>query len=222
MFRISIQSFLIVITMAFVLAPAVSFANDVYSPGPGAVCDKVGQACFDSYGASIGITKDEFGQAAADKLQDSIEEVGDDWDPTEFTMSDGVSCNTTKKVCEDSSGNMDKKMTITLFGNTAVNNKKADDSEVKAVIEGHCKLYNKKSDNNKYKGPCKIKQKMSDTSNEFVVKLDDGETYRFTEESSGYKVETPEGMSKNMATMTDHGDKAVFKWGKWQLTAKEN
>jgi hypothetical protein len=124
MFRISIQSFLIVINMAFVLAPAVSFANDVYSPGPGVVCDKVGQACFDSYGASIGIIKDEFGQAAADKLQYSIEEVGDDWDPTEFTMSDGVSCNTTKKVCEHSSGNMDKKMTITLFGNTAVKNKK--------------------------------------------------------------------------------------------------
>ncbi len=206
--------------LALLLVPAVSFANDVYSPGPGAVCDKVGQACFDKEGASIGITKDEFGQTAADKLASAIEEVGDDWDPTEFTLSDGVSCNTTKKVCEDSSGEMATKMTIALFGNTAVNN--SEGSTKKTVAEGQCKLYNKKSDNNKFKGSCTIGQKVSDDSTEYVIKLGDGETYRFEKMAEGYQVETPEGMSNNLATMTDHGDKAVFKWGKWQLTAKVN
>lgn len=206
--------------LALLLVPAAAFANDVYSPGPGAVCDKVGQACFDKEGASIGITKDEFGQAAADKLADSIEEVGDDWDPTEFTMSDGVSCNTKTKVCEDSDGEMDTKMTITLFGNTAV--KSSKDSTKEVVAEGQCKLYNKKSDNNKYKGSCEIKQIISDDSTEYVIKFGDSETYSFKKMANGYQVETPEGMSKNMATMTDHGDKAVFKWGKWQLTAKVN
>jgi len=104
---------------------------------------------------------------------------------------------------------------------------KQDSSSTKAApetasVEGHCKLYNKKSDNNKYKGSCTIKQKMSDDSNKYVIKLGNGETYKFTEQSNGYQVETPEGMSNNMATITDHGDKAVFKWGKWELTAKEN
>jgi len=89
-------------------------------------------------------------------------------------------------------------------------------------VDGHCKLYNKKSDHNKYKGSCTIKQKMTDDSNKYVIKLGNGETYKFTEQSNGYQVETPEGMSNNMATITDHGDKAVFKWGKWELTAKEN
>lgn len=89
-------------------------------------------------------------------------------------------------------------------------------------IDGHCKLYNKKSDNNKYKGSCMIKHKTSDDLNRYVIKLDNGDTYKFTEQNNGYEVETPEGMSNNMATMTDHGSKSVFKWGKWQLTAKEN
>ncbi|MEM7008847.1 MAG: YcgJ family protein [Thermodesulfobacteriota bacterium] len=209
-----------ILLMALILAPAISFAAEVYSPGPGAVCDKVGQACFDKEGASIGITKDEFGQEAADKLMKNIEEVGNDWDPTRFTMSDGVSCNTTKKVCDDSYGHLDKQMTKTLFGEDAVED--AQSSVTKASVEGHCKLYNKKSDNNKYKGPCKIKQKMSADMNEYLIKFDDGNKYVFIQSPEGYKVETPDGMSKNMATMTDHGDKAVFKWGKWQLTAKEN
>jgi hypothetical protein len=90
------------------------------------------------------------------------------------------------------------------------------------VIDANCKLYNKKSDNNKYKGSCTIEHKMSDDLNVYVIKFNNGDTYKFTEQSSGYQVDTPEGMSKNMATMTDHGDKSVFKWGKWKLTAQEN
>jgi len=93
---------------------------------------------------------------------------------------------------------------------------------ITATVDGHCKLYNKKSDNNKYKGNCTIKQKMTDDTNKFVITLDNGDVYKFIEESNGYQVNTPEGTSKNMATMTDHGSKAVFKWGKWELTAKEN
>ncbi len=98
----------------------------------------------------------------------------------------------------------------------------AKSEPVTATVEGHCKLYNKKSDNNKYKGSCTIKQKMTDDSNKFVIKLGNGDTYKFIEQSNGYEVHTPEGVSKNTATMTDHGNKAVFKWGKWKLTAKQN
>ena len=93
---------------------------------------------------------------------------------------------------------------------------------ITATVDGHCKLYNIKSDHYKYKGSCKIKQKLSDDLNKFVIKLNNGDTYKFIEQGNGYQVKTPEGASNNMATMTDHGNKAVFKWGKWELTAKEN
>ncbi|MGB3365678.1 MAG: hypothetical protein WBB48_12960 [Thermodesulfobacteriota bacterium] len=93
---------------------------------------------------------------------------------------------------------------------------------ITAKVDGHCKLYNKKSDHNKYKGSCTIKQKMTDDSNKFVITLGNGDVYKFIEQGNGYQVKTPEGTSNNMATMTDHGSKAVFQWGKWELTAKEN
>jgi Fels-1 prophage protein len=218
--RLSFQNICLVVTMLFLLLPSVSFASDVYSSGDGAICDKVGQACFDSYGVSLGITKDEFGQAAADKIERNIEEAGDQWDPSVFTLSNGVSCDTKKKTCDDSYGNLDKHMTKTLFGTSAV--KEPDHSKMKAVVNGHCKLYNKKSDNNKYKGDCRIKQKVSDGVNEFVIKLGSGDTYRFVQQGTTYEVHTPNGVSDHKAQMTDYGRKAVFEWYKWELTAKEN
>lgn len=220
MFRLSVKSFLIV--LALLLVPAVSFADDVYSPGPGAVCDKVGQACFDSEGISLGITKDEFGQAAADKIEKSIEEVGDDWDPTRFTMSDGVSCDTQRKMCLDSSGKLDKKMTITVFGNIAVNNKDAEGDKKITMLDAQCRLHNKKSNNNKFDGECKITEKKTDDVVEYIIKFSNGDQYNFVKQSDGYQVETPEGISKNIATMTDHGDKGVFAWGKWKLVMQPN
>lgn len=219
MYRFSFQNVFLVLTMLFVFLPAASYAADVYSPGKGVICDKVGQTCFDSYGASIGITKDELGQAAADKLENNIKEAGNYWDPTIFKLSNGVTCDTKAKTCKELSGKSDSSMTKTLFGKAAV--KDTDSHEMKADVDGHCKLYNIRSDHNKYKGYCEIKQKMSDDSNEFIIKLGDGKTYRFTEERAGYKVETPSGTSNYNVTMTDHGDKAVFKWGKWELTVKE-
>ena len=98
----------------------------------------------------------------------------------------------------------------------------ASSQTAKATVDGHCKLYNQKSDNNKYKGDCKIKQKLSDGENEFDITLGDGETYKFVESGSGYKVQTPEGWSNNKATMNENNKKVVFKWGKWELTAKPN
>jgi len=34
-------------------------------------------------------------------------------------------------------------------------------------------------------------------------------------------VKTPNGWSNNFAVITDYEYKAVFEWGKWELTAKE-
>ena len=76
MHRFSFQNIFLALTMLFMFQVAVSFAADVYSPEKGVICDRAGPACFDSYGASIGITKDELGQAAADNLEKNIKEAG--------------------------------------------------------------------------------------------------------------------------------------------------
>jgi hypothetical protein len=92
----------------------------------------------------------------------------------------------------------------------------------KAEGEGHCKLYNKKSDHYKFKGDCKIKQKMGQGENKYIISFDNGDKYEFVQSGSQYKVKKPSGWANNMATMTDHGNKATFAWGKWELTAKLN
>jgi hypothetical protein len=92
---------------------------------------------------------------------------------------------------------------------------------VSASADGRCRLYNQKSDHVKYKGDCRIKQKMSSDENEYDIILGNGDSYQFVESGSRWKVKTPKGWANNMATMTDQGDKATFEWGKWVLTALE-
>jgi len=93
----------------------------------------------------------------------------------------------------------------------------------KATVDGHCKLYNEKSDNKKYKGNCTIKQKVSDSDSTYVITLGDGDVYKFEESGYGYKVHMPDNSwHKDKATLNEHSNKMVFKWGKWELTAKPN
>ncbi len=91
---------------------------------------------------------------------------------------------------------------------------------VSAAADGQCRLYNEKSNNYKYEGSCEIGQKMSSGANEYNIRLGNGDTYHFVQQGSGYKVQTPEGMSDHMAAMTDSGNTATFEWYKWKLTAE--
>lgn len=95
--------------------------------------------------------------------------------------------------------------------------------KAKATVDGHCKLYNEKSDNKKYKGNCTIKQKVSDGDSKYVITLGDGDVYKFEETGYGYKVHMPNNsVHKDKATLNEHSNKLVFSWGKWELTAKPN
>ena len=109
-------------------------------------------------------------------------------------------------------------MTKILFGKSVAEEK--SDTKVQASVSGRCELYNKKSDNYRYQGSCKISQKMSSGSNEYVITLGSGDTYRFVQKGSGYKAYTPNGLSDHTATFNDQGQKGTFKWYKWVLTAE--
>lgn len=73
------------------LVNAKSDAN-VYSPEQGVICDKKAGFCSDSYGISLGMTKDFLGQKAADKWTKILSDK--DFDATSYTMSNGLSCDT--------------------------------------------------------------------------------------------------------------------------------
>jgi hypothetical protein len=105
------------------MAPAkqgksVTLKGAVYSPDPGAICDKKGGFCADYEGVSVALTKMYLGAKAEQHLMDAINKVGiNDFDATTFTMSDGIYCDCKAKQCKDKlSGKPDAAHTRALFG----------------------------------------------------------------------------------------------------------
>jgi hypothetical protein len=95
----------------------VALKGAVYSPDPGAICDKKGGFCADYEGVSVALTKMYLGAKAEAHLMEQINKGGKDFDATTFTMSDGVYCDCKAKQCKDKlSGKPDAAHTKALFG----------------------------------------------------------------------------------------------------------
>ncbi len=77
-----------------------SLGASAYTPFSGVVCDRQGGWCADSWGLSMGLTKEYLGADAEAKLL-AITKANPDMSTTEFTLSNGVRCNTEKKTCVD-------------------------------------------------------------------------------------------------------------------------
>jgi hypothetical protein len=118
-------------------------AGNVYSPDKGVICDKKSGFCADKYGISLGLTQEYLGDKHAATWEKRLSNPN--FDPSAFTMSNGLSCDTKAKVCKKSKwdDNADPKWTGILFGN--VHHKKAHTSQVwtKGMKEAanECELY---------------------------------------------------------------------------------
>lgn len=73
--------------------------HQVWEPDVGVICDRVDRRCYTDEGPSVAQTERFMGAAAAERLTDEIRRAGGSWDPTEFTFSDGVMCNTINRKC---------------------------------------------------------------------------------------------------------------------------
>jgi hypothetical protein len=85
----------------------------------GAICDKKAGFCADQMGVSLALTKMYLGDKAEQKLMATIKEVGSEYfNPTSFTMSGGLTCDTKVKQCWTSKlqDKPHEKATKTLFG----------------------------------------------------------------------------------------------------------
>lgn len=101
------------------LASLPVFAQSVFSPMQGVVCDKPAKFCSDEQGISMGITSMYLGEASAKSLLEMINSVGsDNFDTRTFVLSNGVKCDISKKVCTKSKFDeaVDVKTTGWLFG----------------------------------------------------------------------------------------------------------
>jgi hypothetical protein len=89
-------------------------------PKPGGViCDQKSGFCADEQGVSVAITEMELGKKASKNLMDQINTVGiKDFDPTSFSMTGGLHCETKQKKCFTNKYDkvVDIKATKALFG----------------------------------------------------------------------------------------------------------
>ena len=87
----------------------------VYFPEHGIVCDKKAGFCADNEGIAMGYTKEYLGQAAQDKMMGYVER--DHMDTYDYTLSNGIYCNSKKKKCytEKFGSVVDEHFTNNLF-----------------------------------------------------------------------------------------------------------
>ncbi|OEU49287.1 MAG: hypothetical protein BA866_07695 [Desulfobulbaceae bacterium S5133MH15] len=90
--------------------------GNLISPQTGTICNEKVKICYDSFGVSIGITKDVMGEQAADKLTRELATVSEEnFDRTNFNPVEGVSCHTLEKACyEDNT--ISEPLSSALFG----------------------------------------------------------------------------------------------------------
>ena len=93
----ALKSILLVV-LSSVTPLAYASPLDYYKEG--AICDKKAGFCVDHMGVSLGLTKLYLGEQVERNLLTKIQKVGSDpFDPTIFTMSGGLTCNTKEKQC---------------------------------------------------------------------------------------------------------------------------
>jgi len=87
----------------------------VYFPEHGIVCDRKAGFCADSFGISMGYTKEYLGQAAQDKMMGYVER--DHMELGSYTMSNGIYCDSKAKKCYNNKWkeNVDQHYTNMLF-----------------------------------------------------------------------------------------------------------
>lgn len=73
----------------------------VFSPSTGILCDRANQACFDTDGVSVGFTDVYLGRDSADLVEAKQIIGGATWSASGFVLSNGVSCNTSRRQCSN-------------------------------------------------------------------------------------------------------------------------
>jgi Fels-1 Prophage Protein-like len=92
------MNYLAVIVLSAVSAAAHAGGLDHYREG--AICDRRAGFCADHMGVSVALTRLYLGARAESRLMEMINKVGvENFDPSIFTMSGGLTCHTQEKTC---------------------------------------------------------------------------------------------------------------------------
>jgi hypothetical protein len=131
----------VAVTALLIGATSLLSASSVYSPSKGIICDRKAGFCTDSYGISLAFTKEYLGAKAGHKWSKILSD--NSFNSQSFTMSNGLSCDTRKKVCKKSKwdNHADAHWTHVLFGRSVGNHSSNKNSEFIRLAKNDCKDY---------------------------------------------------------------------------------
>ena len=113
---VSVSILLQVTVFSNVSAQEKQLPAGLISPEVGTICNEHGKICYDTFGVSIGITKEVMGKQAAEKLTRELSAVDEKFfDRTNFNPIEGVSCHTLEKACYEGE-KISKFLSAALFG----------------------------------------------------------------------------------------------------------
>lgn len=211
-FRLPVGSLAAVGLVGFSLSPALAQAPGILFPRPGVVCDNVARACFDNLGPSIGITRDLYGQIAANSLTANLAMGGNRRD---FRLSSGQVCVIAGRTCYDdgwSMRNVAHGLTRQLFGMAPpapgpAPGQVSRDRGLCSVSRGSEAVFD---------GPCLMKRLFINGQNRYEVRLQNGNRFEFAQQGSGYLIRDGFGNTWPVA-FVDHGNTGIFRFGGYTL-----
>ena len=184
-------------------------------PRQGVVCDSVGRTCYDSYGPSIGITADVYGQGAANNLTANLNQANS----RDFRLSTGQACSVASRTCWNDGWSATKVapgLTQQLFGSNSANGQPIQPQKVSGT--GLCSL--SRSGQRIFDGTCRLKQVRKGDQNLYEVQLQNGSNYVFRQNGSQYQIRDGFGGIWPV-TFIDHGNTGIFRFGDYKLVATQ-
>ena len=182
-------------------------------PQSGVVCDGFGRVCYDSYGPSVGITNEVFGQKAANQLTRALSTSNS----RDFRLSTGQACSVSRRTCWNDGWServVAPGLTQQLFGGSGGSGLRPGQAQV-ARDSGLCSL--SRSSQRVYDGPCLLKQVMQGGQSRYEVTLQNGNRYVF--QQLGGRFEIRDGFGGVWpVTFVDHGNTGVFRFQEWTRT----
>lgn len=189
-------------------AAARDSSGSLAFPNAGVICDRVGQVCYDRQGISLGLTRATYGRKAEEQV---LRELGTRPGPREFRLSTGAVCSLPRKTCWDdgwSKTRVSQRLTRHLFGTTGPS----------PIKDGTCSL--SKANRSNYYGPCDLRSETKQGINRYVVSLDDGRRFSFSNRNGRYELNDSSG---NWPVRIENRNRSgVFSWADYTLVASRN
>ena len=201
-----------------VIAASAALAQPVgiTYPRQGTVCDSAGQVCYDSYGPSVAITGEYFGQRAASQLSRNLSQSNS----RDFRLSSGQACSVARRTCWNdgwSATRVATGLTQHLFGGSGGGGMRPGQAQV-SRDRGLCSL--SRAGQRVFDGSCQLKQVMQGGQSRYEVRLENGNRYVFEQQGSGFLIRDGFGGSWPV-TFVDHGNTGIFRFGDYKLVATQ-